>query len=174
MSTAAEWRALRDEASAVFKPERVKLLLIAEAPPSAFDRYFYFPTGTTQDSLFRYVSRLVLGREPNRANKRELLEALRDAGVYLIDLCEEPIRDKGDLRASVPGLLKRVAKLRPEHVILIKATVFDAAYFALRDAGQPVVGQMIPFPGSGQQRRYEAEMASALASIGWKPPRRPS
>jgi hypothetical protein len=155
----------------LFRPERVKLLLIAEAPPSALDRYFYFPFVTTQDSLFRYVSRLVLHREPTRANKRELLEALRDAGVYLIDLCPEPIRDKAELRICVPDLVKRVEALRPQHVILIKATVFDVAYSALRDAGQPVVGRMIPFPGSGQQRRFETEMGAALASIAWRQPR---
>jgi hypothetical protein len=161
---------MRRKAARRFKPSSIKLLLVAEAPPSALDRYFYFPTVGTQDSLFRYVARLVLGREPTRANKPELLGALSDAAVFLIDLCEEPIRDRADLRACVPGLIARVAKLKPRHVILVKATVFDLAYFALRDAGQPVVERMVPFPGSGQQRRFEGEMGAALASIGWVPP----
>lgn len=168
--TVEEWGSLRRKSAKQYKPERIKLLLIAEAPPSALDRYFYFPAVGTHDSLFRYVSALVLGREPSRANKPELLDALRDAGVFLIDVSEEPIRDKSDLPACVAGLVSRVAKLKPEHLILIKATVFDVAYFALRDAGQPVVERMVPFPGTGQQRRFEAEMGAALASIGWVPP----
>jgi hypothetical protein len=38
----------------------VELLLVAEAPPSALDRYFYFEDVPVQDSLFRYVARAIL------------------------------------------------------------------------------------------------------------------
>lgn len=170
MSAPQEWRAVREAAGERFKPETVRLLLVAEAPPSALHRYFYFPNVAEHDSLFRYVVRLVLGQEPTRSGKLELLDALRDAGVYLIDLCEEPITDKSELRGCLPRLVARVTALAPDHIILIKATVFDTAYFALRDAGLPVVGRMIPFPGSGQQIRFEGEMEAALQSIGWKQP----
>jgi hypothetical protein len=36
-----------------FKPESVDLLLVAEAPPSTLDRYFYVPDVREEDSLFR-------------------------------------------------------------------------------------------------------------------------
>ena len=170
MSSPAEWRAVREQAAERFRPRHVRLLLVAEAPPPALDRYFYFPHVTEHDSLFRYVVRLVLGVEPTRSGKLELLDALRDAGVFLIDVCQEPITSKADLKACVPGLVEPVKLVRPDNVILIKATVHDAAFWALREAKLPVVGNMLPFPGSGQQLRFEAEMASALDMIGWVTP----
>ncbi|HWO99010.1 MAG TPA: hypothetical protein VNL74_00045 [Methylococcus sp.] len=105
---------------------------------------------------------------PTRFNKAELLAQPRDAGVFLIDLCEEPILDKCELRGCLDGLLERVRALNPQHIILIKATVYDAAMWPLRQAGLPVVDEFIPFPGSGQQRRFEYGMGQALKQIGWK------
>jgi hypothetical protein len=155
---------LRDQRSAAarrFQPDRVKLLLVAEAPPSAPDRYFYFADVSSHDSLFRYVARAILDMEPTRMNKAELLTMLRDRGVFLIDVLPDPV--SGQLLSSgVPALVERVRNLAPDKVILIKATVFDAAYTALVDAGLPVVDIRIPFPGSGQQRRFEKAFAEAL------------
>jgi hypothetical protein len=151
----------RDRAARKYKPTRVKLLLIAEAPPSARDRYFYFEDVRVQDSLFRYVARSILGREPTRQNKAQLLAQLRDRGVFLIDLKRDPI-DRTPLSDYVPDLLRRAKRLKPEKIILIKATVYDAAFTTLRAAGLPVIDERIPFPGSGQQRRFEAAFARAL------------
>jgi hypothetical protein len=77
-------RRRREEAAARYEPEHVRLLLIAEAPPAALDRYFYFEDVGGQDSLFRYVARTVLDAEPSRGDKAALLSRLRDAGVFLI------------------------------------------------------------------------------------------
>jgi hypothetical protein len=141
----------------------VKLLLVAEAPPSALDRYFYFEDVREQDSLFRYVVRGVLGVEPTRQDKGELLNRLRDKGVFLIDLSPEPLSTV-PLSDFVSDLVTRVTAISPEKVILIKATVYDAAFEALRDACLPVVNERVPFPGSGQQKRFEAAFARALAT----------
>jgi hypothetical protein len=162
-----EWRAHRQAAAARYKPEHIRLLLVAEAPPAALDRYFYFEEVAVQDSLFRYVARLVLGLEPTRFNKPQILAELRSAGVFLIDLCLDPVADKSDLPRCVAGLVERVQALRPDHIILIKATDHDAAFAALARTQMPVVDQRIPFPGSGQQRRFEEGMRLALNRIGW-------
>src|SRR5688500_17851914 len=120
-------RGCRMRAARKYRPDRVDLLLVAEAPPEALDRYFYFSDVVTQDSLFRYVCRGVLGKEPSRAAKRPLLEELRERGVLLIDLQPEPFDDR-PLQAMVPALLRRVQKLDPDWIVLIKVDVFDAAY----------------------------------------------
>jgi hypothetical protein len=137
------------------------VLLVAEAPPSALDRYFYFTDVREQDSLFRYVARGVLGVEPTRDNKGVLLAGLRKAGVFLVDVSPDPLADT-PLSHFVPDLVTRVEALAPEKVILIKATVYDTAMGALRKAGQPVIDQRIPFPGSGQQKRFEVAFRRAL------------
>jgi hypothetical protein len=71
--------------------------LVAEAPPAAPDRYFYFPAVNTQDSLFRYVVRTVLHREPHRESKGDDLEALRRAPWSMLAL---RFRDLDDSTSS--------------------------------------------------------------------------
>lgn len=159
----AEWRNARrrrERWARRYRPATVDLLLVAEAPPAALDRYFYFPDVWTQDSLFRYVVRAVLKKEPRRESKRDDLAALQAAGVFLIDLCQEPSWDR--LADHVASLVRRARKLEPARVVFIKAAVFDVAFQALRDARLPVIDVRVPFPGSGNQRRFELTMASAL------------
>lgn len=136
-------------------------MLVAEAPPSDLSRYFYFPDVSTQDSLFRHVARTLLPAEPDRFNKPLLLDKLRQAGVFLVDLAQEPI-ETSDLAKLVPGLVRRVRTLRPNRIILIKTTVYDVAYVPLRDAGLPVLDARVPFPGSGQQRRFVEAFEQAI------------
>jgi hypothetical protein len=154
-----EAKRLRDEAARKYRPEEIDLLLIAESPPRAIDRYFYFERVQTQDSLFRYVCKMILGYVPGRAEKPQSLAKLRDQGVFLIDVRQDPgIPHVGHL----DSLVERCALLRPKRIILIKASVFDLAYATLRRAGLPVVNERVPFPGSGQQRRFEEAFARAL------------
>lgn len=144
------------------------MLLVAEAPPWDEERYFYFEDVAIHDSLFRYVVRLTLELEPTREGKAELLAKLRDAGVFLIDLCLDPGHpEKSELRRCAPDLVARATALKPDHIILIKAPVFDAAFARLKRAGLPVVDARIPFPGSGHQLEFEQAMGDALDSIGW-------
>ncbi len=152
----------RREAALRYKPDRVKLLLVAEVPPAAPDRYFYFEDVWEHDSLFRYVARSILSKEPTRGGKATMLAELRDRGVFLIDLKLDPV-DGTPLSECVPDLIARVKKLAPEKIILIKATVYDAAYLPLVEAGLPVAPERIPFPGSGQQKRFEQEFARSLS-----------
>jgi hypothetical protein len=151
----------RESAASRYKPGTVDLLLVAESPPTSLDRYFYFEDVQAHDSLFRCVVRTVLEIEPTR-EKAEHLAALRDAGLFLIDLRPDSL----DARPAVElldGLLVRVRALEPRSVVLIKVTVFDLAYRFLQSHGISVAPQRIPFPGSGQQKRFEALMKDALS-----------
>jgi len=67
----------------------------------------------------------------------------------------------------VLDLVNRAAALKPRHVLTIKVTVCDLAQQPLRAAGLHVVDQRVPFPGSGQQRRFLERMDTALTSIQW-------
>jgi hypothetical protein len=154
-------RARRQATAQRYQPSEIDLLLVAEAPPSALDRYFYFDDVRDQDSLFRHVCRAVLQREPTRQGKAALLDELRQRGVFLIDLQRDP-RDTTPLRTFAPDLIERCRALAPRRIVLIKATVFDAAFDALVTAGLPVVKVRVPFPGSGRQREFLEAMAHAL------------
>jgi hypothetical protein len=117
-------RRRRERAAKKYQPVSIRLLLVAEAPPSALDRYFYFETVPTQDSLFRYVARAILRAEPTRVNKAVLLGRLRDCGVFLIDLWRDPIDARSD-QPDVAGLVRRIRQLAPQRIIVIKTGVFD-------------------------------------------------
>jgi hypothetical protein len=144
-SAEARARRRRERAARKYRPADVELLLVAEAPPSALDRYFYFEDVRVQDSLFRYVARGILGVEPTRKNKGELLKRLRDRGVFLIDLRPNPVDGKS--RASeIPQLVRRARDLNPKKIIVIKTGVYDLVYKPLVEAGLPVVDED-PIPG---------------------------
>jgi hypothetical protein len=153
--------ARREAAAERFRPDRVDLLVVAESPPTALDRYFYFEDVRTQDSLFRYVAQAVLECEPTRENKSALLERLRRRGVFLIDLVVDPLDDR-PLSVHVPGLVERVRQLEPRWIVIVKVDVFDAVYPSLEEAGLPVSSMRIPFPNAGQQKRFEEMFARAL------------
>lgn len=162
-TAAVEVRQRRAAAAARYRPDKVRLLLVAQAPPAADDRYFYFTDVATQDSLFRSVARAVLPHtEPTRDNKPALLTQLRDRGVFLIDLKPDPV-DGSPLWPYLPALLARIAELAPERIVLIKADVFDTAYAALAAAGLPVSKVRIPFPSSGRQKEFAEAFGRALA-----------
>lgn len=162
-TAAAEVRRRRAAAAQRYQPKKIRLLLVAQAPPDADDRYFYFTDVRTQDSLFRSVARAILPQtEPTRENKATLLAQLREREVFMIDLKPDPV-DGSALSSYVPVLLTRIAELAPERIILIKADVYDAAYPALAAAGMPVSGVRVPFPSFGQQKAFMAAFGRALA-----------
>jgi hypothetical protein len=151
----------RREAAARYKPAAIDLLLVAEAPPNSLDRYFYFTDVREHDNLFRYVCRVLLGHEPTRDGKNDLLKELQNSGVFLIDLKETPV-DGTSLAQHVPALIERCRELAPQRIVLIKAPVFDAAYHHLKAADLPVSDVRVPFPGSGRRREFLEAFARAV------------
>jgi hypothetical protein len=162
----ADVRAARAVASHRYMPAHVRCLLVAEAPPAASDRYFYFENVRSADSLFREVAGVVLGSAGGRSEKITALAKLRERGIFLIDLSLDPIRQGQKLEHLTAPLVDRCREIAPDAIILIKANVFDVASGPLQAAGLPVVHIRIPFPGSGQQRRFREAFAVALSKAG--------
>jgi len=154
----------RAAAAARYLPAHVRLLLVAEAPPCDAERYFYFERVERHDWLFRYVWEGLTGKKPDREHKATHLAALRDAGIFLIDLHEASISQPtlADLRPCVPGLITRIRDLAPGAIILIKSSVYDVAFAALAAADLPVIDARIPFPASGQQPKFLTGFRAAL------------
>src|SRR5688572_5897755 len=81
-----------------YRPKSIKVLLVAEAPPCALDRFFYFEDVKKQDSLFLEITGvlypdlktryLASGRETKL--KKDILENFKSDGYWLLDLCEIP------------------------------------------------------------------------------------
>tara|TARA_B100000809_G_C14969044_1_gene470199 strand:- start:289 stop:540 length:252 start_codon:yes stop_codon:yes gene_type:complete len=66
------------------RPEEVRILFIAEAPPCAADRFFYFTEVNKGDSLFLYVIRAFsykfVGYSNQRVQRNERGVALQISG----------------------------------------------------------------------------------------------
>ena len=164
-----------------WKPDRVRLLLIAESAPDAGGdpskrRFFYDDDLTRHDGLFREVCR-VLFTEPTLVSgpgkKLPYLEILRARGVYLIDLAPAPVNYLDDharretLKANIHATVEAAVELNPEGVVLCKMNVFELLAEPLRDAGVRLLhDEPIPFPGSGQQARFRQAFRDAVISLG--------
>jgi hypothetical protein len=171
MVTAAEAARLRRErAAAAFRPARIRTLLVAEAPPSALDRYFYFVDVDIHDSLFRHVVEATFGERPSR-DKLPWLDELKAAGYFLVDLSPDPFDDPHVLPPLLPALVRRCRQLDPERIVLVGARLYDVAYDALREARLPVIDVRLPFPGSGQQRRF-LDLATPVLRVTSRAPSR--
>ena len=158
----------RDKAASRYRPGQVELLLVGEAPPTELDRYFYFENVSRADYLFRGVVPVLLGEEPSRRKARQLA-ALKDRGVFLIDLRPNPFDTRSD-ESLVPQLIERVGSIAPKHVVLIKVNVYDVAYKPLREARLPVVDARLPFPSTGRQREFATGFRLALKDAGFRTP----
>jgi hypothetical protein len=74
----------------------------------------------------------------------------------MIDLHEENAEQPtaAQLSPLVPSLIDRCRALKPRHVAFIKSIVHDVAFEPLKKAGLPVIDERLPFPASGQQRKF--------------------
>jgi hypothetical protein len=155
----------RRDAAKRYRPDRVHLLIVAQMPPYELDRYFYFPRVPKADYLFQAVVPHLLGEEPARLDKRAHLAALRDLGVFIIDLKPDPC-NPAPVDSFVDDLVARVRGLDPQHIVLVKVDVYDAAFQRLRALGLPVIDARVPFPSTGQQTVFGIGFRSALGEAG--------
>jgi hypothetical protein len=162
-----------------YKPRNIRLLFVAEAPPSYPERFFYFEQVHTQDSLFLQMMRLLYeGYDVNpkaiRNNKKELLGRFKEDGYYLIDAVDTPIDGKDKIniiKHNISILIPKIKSLvsSDTKIILISSTVYAACYAELKLAELNVINQSsIPFPGSGQQKRFYQSLSDLLNKIGIK------
>ena len=157
------------EAREQFRPNQVKVLFIAEAPPCASDRFFYFTDVRKGDSLFLHLIREVFPDLKNKAaiqlrnRKEELLYRFQEEGFYLEDSLQHPL-PKGTsaaqkLKFIIEGqekLISRLEAFKNAKLVLLSSTVFKANYDYLCGLGYSVLNDTaIPFPGSGQQTNFK-------------------
>jgi hypothetical protein len=165
------FRAARDQ----YRPGRVKLLWIAESPPTS-GSYFYFQETTGGDHLFRETMRAV-GLWPEReimkkgVDKQPLLERFRSKGFFLIDTCSYPV-DKLPHRErrraildGAAGLGQLISELNPKGIIIVKSNIYDPVKRVLESngfAGKILNQRPLPFPSHGRQQTYRKKIGDML------------
>jgi len=163
-------------ASLKYKPDRIKFLFVAEAPPLNPDRYFYFENISKGDTFYletmnalyscnRFDSKYL------RENKASFLNRFKQDGFYLIDACECPMENnkrsfkERKIRECLPDLRNRISQLIFDEtkIILILVTVYRVCYVDLKSNGVSVINECpIPFPGLGHQKKFRKLLRELL------------
>ncbi|MGO8754949.1 MAG: hypothetical protein ACLQHK_06935 [Gallionellaceae bacterium] len=86
-----------------YRPLVISTLLIGEAPPPSGTVYFYVPRAmpTTQPvendaNLPATIFNHYFGTRPRSSEEYiKLLSALKDKGIFLVDICDEPLKVRG-------------------------------------------------------------------------------
>jgi predicted ATPase len=159
-----------------YKPETVKYLLVAEAPPDSLERFFYYDSVRQHDYLFLGVAealypklkeQFLLSRRSSEI-KNSILQTLQKDGFYLLDLSELPLSFLDtDLQSQLPSLVEKINSVSDDNtqIILIKANVYDIAFYYLKQKFENVIDQRITFPGQGGQRKFQDEFKQALKKV---------
>jgi hypothetical protein len=166
-----------ENAREAYKPDNIKCLLVAEAPPDAVERFFYYHDVKVADYLFLGVSGCLypelkldyLNSGRSSVLKEKILRQFQEDGFYLIDLCELPISLEPISQQHIQQVVPRIQALRNEgtKIILIKANVYDICYPTLFQAlGKGVLNSKIPFPSTGNQLRFHKAFKTAIEQAG--------
>lgn len=154
-----------------YRPDAVRVLFIAESPPSS-GGYFYFTTTVGKDHLFRETMKALQlwpMKRPMRKglDKRPLLDEFQRMKYFLIDTCNRPV-DKlshklktKHVARGASSLGSRIKNLDPKTIIIVKKTVFRPVRDAMGKAGlgdRVLNEKPIPFPSHGNQRKYRATL----------------
>jgi len=114
------------EESEKYRPQSIKTLLIAEAPPPSGTRYFYVPKAMSKKipiendrSLPATIFHHYFQKRPQRKEEYiDLLNNLKLLGIFLIDIVDMPIRirdrkTKGGIdQENLRTLKNEISKLR--------------------------------------------------------------
>jgi hypothetical protein len=165
-----------------YKPARIEYLLVAEAPPTAESkRFFYFENIQNGDSLFLETMKVLYPCDCSdikiiRQQKGEFLERFQRDGFYLIDATNTPMKGftqsekKREIKNSIDPLIKKIESLVSQQtkVILISSIVYDVCRDRLITEGFDIINDsMIPFP-IRWQIEFRERLASLLRRCGWR------
>jgi hypothetical protein len=166
-----------------YKPERIKCLLIAEAPPKKdSERFFYFENVLRQDRLFIELMKYLYPKDTQgvypivfRHIKDMFLTKFKTDGFYLIDSIDIPFHKVYSTSQKVKilkehqgALLRKVKSLIDENteVISISASVYNAYNSFLSNNDIQILNtEHVDFPGSGGQKKFNMKMARLIQPI---------
>lgn len=170
-----------DTTRQLYKPEHIKLLLIAESQPPAAgvqsSRQFYRSDVVRKDDrLFVNTIRALYPETIDtpeidlEKDKEQWLRKLQSGGVYMIEALQISLEHEVTkkqrqelIREHLSNLLDRVSALSSPDtkIILIKSNVFNVAADPLRLAGFTVLNTtLVDYPGRFNQRAYREKIAT--------------
>jgi hypothetical protein len=176
-------------ASRKYRPDILKLLFVAEAPPAyRTGRFFYFTGLREGDTLFLEMMKTLypdeVGFSANgflkefsskliRIRKSELLNRFRSDGFYLIDAYEQSMPESAStgvktalIRGTLPRLRKKMRRLCGKQtvgIVLIGGPTYHVCAGPLRADGMHVLNtEPLNHPARGGQVLFRSKLRRIL------------
>ena len=146
-----------------YRPERVRLLFVGEAPPAS-GRFFY----RANSGLYRAIRDTFLDAFPS-LGKDDFLESFSALGCYLVDLCGEPV-DQMSRRSrerichsGEERLARRLRQLRPKVIVTVVRSIESSVRRA--EAGAKWSGVEVALPYPGRWHHYRTVFREKLTPV---------
>jgi hypothetical protein len=146
-------RASRERLRRRYRPPRVRMLFIGEAPPAS-GRFFY----RCDSGLYRAFLEAFRVIHPSITDAA-FLSVFQSAGCYLIDACPDPVDQLGPQArqaaclASEPALCRAILRLQPQSIATIVRSIRENVVRAASRAGWHGPQLDLPYPGRWSSHR---------------------
>jgi len=146
-----------------FRPDRITTLFVGESAPISGDFVYVGDT-----AMLRYM-RTAIERELGASD--DFLTAFKSYGWYIDDLSLIPVnhlkgkKRKAALLDAQASLSKRIADYRPAAIVSLLKSISGNVQAAAKSAGSNAIHYAVPFPGMGQQGRFDEAMAEILPGL---------
>jgi hypothetical protein len=151
-----------------YRPERILTLFVGESAPAS-GKFFYCGNTAMATNMERAL--VVAGLR----GKGDFLECFKAHGWYLDDLVLTPVdkleRSERKARCAEAGksLAIRIANYRPQAIVSLMIGIKDIVDAAAVTAGCNADRYAVPFPGNGQQGRFQKAMLGILPKLPREP-----
>lgn len=138
-----------------YRPERVRMLFVGEAPPAS-GRFFY----NADSGLYRAIREAFISVLPS-LREENFLQSFSDLGCYLVDLCGRPVDRLSQksrrkfCEAGEPRLAQTLQDLRPEIIVTLVRSIATNVRRAKTAANWSGLHVELPYPGRWHQHRAE-------------------
>lgn len=169
-----------------FKPDKVKLALLAESPPAIPDnmdisqlKYFYNVDyiNNQKDILLRETAKVILNNNNlsvrTQNEKITVLNGLKNEGVYLVDTVKYAVNEldkrtrKQAVLDSLPALIEELEELNPDRIIIVMKSIYDMIGKELKEVGLPIIDVPVysPFAPPKRGLDYKTTLRQALNTV---------
>src|SRR6266853_5403644 len=147
VETDAKASVARERLRKRYRPDRVRILFVGEAPPAS-GRFFY----QGDSGLYRAIRDTFVAAFPT-LGKAEFLQSFRSLGCYLVDLCGEPV-DQMNMRARQRICLagevrlgRTLRQLGPKIIVTVVRSIGGNVRRAEEWASWSGLHVELPYPG---------------------------
>jgi hypothetical protein len=146
-----------------FRPERIATLFVGESAPLSGD-FFYFGG----NALLAHMQAAI---ESELGRTDDFLSTFKAYGWFLDDLVLTPVNQmvatkrKAVCRNAEAGLAKRISAYKPLAIVSLLKMIEGNVERAAIAVGSTAPRYVVPFPGMGQQLKFQSAMKVLLPKL---------